>query len=186
MRKVIFQMLVTLDGFFEGKQREIDWHDVDQEFNDYIWGFFPLLDTLLFGRVTYDMMADYWPSASALEQDPITAKWMNEVHKVVFSRTLGHVEWQNTHLVKTDPVAEVRRLKKLPGKGMAIFGSSDLSLPLLEANLIDEYHLFINPLLLGEGKRLFDGLSHRVQFKLLRTKVFTSGLVGLFYQPLAR
>jgi len=186
MRKVIFQMLTTLDGFFEGKQREIDWHVVDQEYNDYIWSIFPALDMLLFGRVTYEMMAEFWSSAVALEEDPVTANWMNELPKVVFSRTLRQADWQNTRLIKTDPVAEVKRLKALSGKDMAILGSSDLALPLLEANLIDEYHLFVNPLLLGEGKRLFAGLSHRVHFKLLRTKVFASGLVGLFYQPLTK
>jgi dihydrofolate reductase len=183
MRKVNFQMLVSLDGFFEGPQHEIDWHTVDDEYNRYAWDICSHSDTLLFGRITYELMAAYWPSAQALKEDPITAGWMNRLDKVVFSHTLTSVDWQNTRLVTTDPVAEVARLKALPGKDITIFGSSDLSLSLIDANLIDEYILMINPVILGKGKRLFVGLDHRLELKLVGSKVFSSGLVGLFYQP---
>ena len=186
MRKLIFQMMVTLDGFFEGPQHEIDWHVVDDEFNQYAWELCGGLDTLLFGRLTYELMAAFWPSPQALKDDPVTAGWMNTLNKVVFSRTLNSVSWQNTRLVKTDPVAEVTRMKTIPGKDLAIFGSSDLSLPLAEADLIDEYRLFINPMILGSGKRLFNGLAHRLELKLDNTKLFKSGLVGLFYSPVRR
>jgi dihydrofolate reductase len=181
MRKVLFQMMVTLDGFFEGPHHEIDWHVVDDEFNQYAWEMCSRADTLVFGRVTYQLMADFWPSAQALRDDPVTADWMNRLDKVVFSHTLNKVSWQNTRLVKTDPVDEVARLKSLPGKNIAILGSSDLSLPLLKAGLIDEYRIMINPVVLGSGKRLFSGLEQRLNLKLTGTKVFHSGLVGLFY-----
>ena len=186
MRKLIFQMMVTLDGFFEGPQHEIDWHVVDDEFNQYAWELCAGLDTLLFGRLTYELMAAFWPSPRALRDDPVTAKWMNALNKVVFSHSLNSIGWQNSRLAKTDAVAEVTRMKAMPGKGLAIFGSSDLSLPLAAAGLIDEYRLFINPVVLGSGKRLFSGLQGRLELKLDNTKLFKSGLVGLFYSPVRR
>jgi dihydrofolate reductase len=185
MQKLVAQMMITLDGLFEGTHQEIDWHAVDDEFNEYAWELCRRVDTILFGRVTYELMASYWPSATALEQDPVTAGLMNNLNKVVFSQTLPGVDWQNSRLVKTDIVTEVRRLKALPGKDLAIFGSSDLCVPLIQANLIDEYHLLVNPVVLGGGKSLYAGLNKRLQLKLMRTKQFNSGLVGLFYQPAA-
>jgi Dihydrofolate reductase len=183
MRKLTAQMMITLDGFFEGPHHEIDWHVVDGEFNDYAWGVLNSVDLLLFGRLTYELMAAYWPSADALKEDPVTARLMNEHEKVVFSKTLKQVAWQNTRLVSTDIVSEVKRLKNQPGKDMVIFGSSDLCVPLVKANLIDEYHLLVNPVVLGSGKSLYAGLGQRLNLKLINTRQFSSGLIGLFYQP---
>jgi dihydrofolate reductase len=99
MRKVIFQMLTSLDGYFEGPNKEIDWHTVDVEFNEYASNFLDNIDILLFGRVTYELMANYWPTQEALTNDPIIAKKMNNIPKIVFSTTLSNVAWQNTQLV---------------------------------------------------------------------------------------
>jgi dihydrofolate reductase len=183
MRKIILQNAVTLDGFFEGSQREIDWHTVDEEFNEYAIDLLKHLDTLLFGRITYELMADYWPTAAAMRDDPIVAERMNNLAKVVFSTSLKNVEWNNTRLVKGDIVEEVSRLKQQPGMDMAIFGSSDLSVPLVNAGLIDEYRLFVNPLFLGSGKTLFKGLNKRLNLKLVKNLTLKSGVVGLFYTP---
>jgi dihydrofolate reductase len=110
MRKVIFQMQISLDGYFEGPNREIDWHNVDDEFNEYDNEFLSTVDTLIFGRVTYELMASYWPSVSAITNDPIIANWMNNLPKIVFSKTLGKVDWNNTRLVKENIYEEISQL----------------------------------------------------------------------------
>ncbi|GAP13017.1 dihydrofolate reductase [Longilinea arvoryzae] len=183
MRKVIFQNMLTLDGLFEGPQHEIDWHTVDAEFNEYAIALNAELDTLLFGRRTYELMAAYWPSPEARRDDPLVADMMNRLQKVVFSRMLDHVDWENSRLVKSDPAVEVARLKALPGKNMAIFGSADLSTTLIQHRLIDEYRLFFNPIILGAGHPAFKGLLDRIPLKLVGSKIFKSGLVQLNYQP---
>lgn len=183
MRKIIIHNLTTLDGFFEGPRREIDWHQVDAEFNDYSIDLLKSVDTLLFGRVTYELMASYWPTEAALEDDPIVAGYMNNLAKVVVSRTLKNVDWNNSRLIKDHVVEEISKLKKEPGKDIAIFGSSDLAVALIPAGLIDDIRLFVNPLFLGAGKPLFQGMKDRLNLKLVKTKPLKSGVVGLFYEP---
>ncbi|MFI5135213.1 MAG: dihydrofolate reductase family protein, partial [Chitinophagales bacterium] len=175
-----------LDGFFEGPNKEIDWHNVDAEFNDYAINFLKSLDALLFGRVTYELMAGYWPSQDALTNDPVVAGLMNGLQKIVCSHSLEKVDWNNSRLLKENIPEEIRKLKNQSGKDIAIFGSSDLSLTLIENDLIDEFSIFVNPVLLGNGKRLFRGLKSKVNLKLLSTKVFNSGNVLLCYQPLRK
>jgi dihydrofolate reductase len=182
MRKVFIQNMVTLDGFFEGPNHEIDWHVVGEEFNDYALSLEASIDTFLFGRVTYDLMASYWPSEAGLRDDPHVANMMNSLNKVVFSRTLEKVDWINSRLVKDDPVQEVARLKQLPGKDMAIFGSADLAAALIPAGLIDEFRIFINPIVLGAGNPMFKGLKKRLPLKLVSSRTFQSGIVLLVYQ----
>ena len=110
MRKVILFMMVTLDGFFEGPNGEIDWHNVDQEFNKFAIEQLDSVDILLFGRKTYELMASYWPTPAAATDDPIVADKMNRLPKIVFSKTLSSVEWQNTRLVKENVAEEVAKL----------------------------------------------------------------------------
>ena len=184
MRKVVFQMLVSLDGYYEGPDHGIDWHNVDAEFNEYaIDNLRNKFDTLLFGRVTYEGMAAWWPTPAAATDDPIVANLMNTLPKIVFSRTLDRAEWQNTRLVKEHAAEEVARLKQQPGKDIAIFGSSDLALALIPHGLIDEYHILVNPIVLGGGKALFHGIQGRLKLKLLRTQTYRSGNVLLVYGP---
>jgi dihydrofolate reductase len=183
MRKLILQMMISVDGYFEGPNHELDWHNVDDEFNELAISFLDTVDTLLFGRETYELMAGYWPTEHATTDDPIVAAKMNSLRKVVVSRTLKSVAWNNSALVKGNVVDEVRKLKQLPGKNVAIFGSSDLAAALTEQQLIDEYRIMVNPVILGAGKSLFDGLGRRQQLKLVESKVFRSGNVLLRYQP---
>ncbi len=183
MRRIIFQMLVSLDGYFEGPNKEIDWHVVDGDFNEYAVEMLNSVDTLLFGRVTYQLMASYWPTLSARTDDPVVAERMNNLPKIVFSRTLTKVEWQDTRLVGEDAVEEVAKLKRQPGKDMAIFGSSDLAVSLTKSGLIDEYRIFVNPLFLGAGKPVLRGLNERLHLKLVNSRQFSSGVVMLCYQP---
>ncbi len=186
MRKVIFFMLVSLDGFFEGPDRDINWHHVDEEFNEFAIQQLDTVDTLLFGRVTYEGMASYWPTPSAAADDPVVAGKMNSFPKIVFSKTLSSPTWQNTQLVKDNFVQEITKLKQLPGKDLIIFGSSDLAVTFIEQGLIDEYRIMVNPVVLGDGKSLFNGLQKRLELKLLGTKVFGSGNVLLYYGPVGK
>jgi dihydrofolate reductase len=144
------------------------------------------VDILLFGRVTYQLMADYWPSPAALQDDPVIAGWMNRLPKVVFSRTLKSVEWENSRLVSDDPAQEVARLKAQPGKDMILFGSSNLSVTLAQRGLIDEYRMMVAPIFLGDGKALLHGIPERLKLKLIDTRTFDSGVVMLSYQPAAK
>ena len=178
MRKVIVSNLMSLDGFFEGPNHELDWFVVDEEFFAYARDMLRGVDTILFGRKTYQHMADYWPSAPAEE----IADQMNNLAKIVFSRTLESVEWQNSTLVKNDAVAEISKLKQLPGKDMVILGSASLASFLLQRGLIDEYRVILNPVFLGSGRPLFQDVKQRLRLKLSRTKLFGSGVVVLYYE----
>jgi dihydrofolate reductase len=183
MRKIIFQMMISVDGYFEGPDKELDWHVVDKEFISYAIDLLNSVDTLLFGRVTYQMMAEYWPTPAAIEDEPIVAERMNFLPKIVFSPTLEKVEWQNSRLVKGNIAEEVTKLKHQAGKDMVIFGSSDLAVALTKLGLIDEYRIIVNPVLLGSGKTLLEGLHERLKLRLIETKTFSSGTVLLCYQP---
>ncbi|MBM9575864.1 dihydrofolate reductase [Leptospira sp. 201903070] len=177
-------MMVSVDGYFEGPNKEIDWHLVDDEFNEYAFDFLNQIDTLLFGRITYELMENYWTSEEAIENDPQVAQRMNDVEKVVVSRTLKNPKWKNSKLIQGDLEKEIRKIKQQTGKNIAIFGSSDLTLPLIRAGLIDEFRILINPILLGKGKSLFQGLPEAQKLKLEQTKIFKSGNVFLSYRPI--
>jgi dihydrofolate reductase len=181
MRKVIFQMMISLDGYFEGPERDISWHNVDEEFNNYAIDLLNNVDTLLFGRITYQLMAEYWPSQEAITNDPIVAERMNSLAKITFSRTLDKVEWKNSRLVKGTIPEEIMKLKKQAGKDIALFGSSNLALTFIEHNLIDEFRIMVNPVVLGKGTPLFNGIKEKLPLKLIKSKTFDSGNVLLYY-----
>jgi dihydrofolate reductase len=180
--------MVSLDGYAAGPAGDIRWHNVDEEFNSYAAGFLSQIDTLLLGRITYNLMARYWPTAEARREDPLIARRMNEMQKVVVSRTLRRVEWENSTLIGAHVVREILRLKrrrpagKRPGY-IAIFGSSNLALTLIRHNLIDEYRLIVNPVILGRGTPLFAGIGRRLTLRLQRARRFRSGNVLLTYLP---
>lgn len=146
MRKLVLFNLVTLDGYFEGPNGELDWHNVDDEFNEFAWKQLDSTDTLLFGRVTYQLMAGYWPTETAIKNDPVTARKMNEKAKFVFSKTIQSADWNNTKLVQSDVEGHVRKLKQEPGKDLILCGSANLGATLMEHNLIDEYRIMVNPM----------------------------------------
>ena len=183
MRNVFLFMMVTLDGFFEGPNQEIDWHNVDEEFNEFAIQQLDEVDTLLFGRVTYEGMASFWPTPFAKENDPIVAEMMNTIPKIVFSKTLEKVEWNNSRLVKENIAEEVLQLKQQQGRDLAIFGSANLMVSLLQLGLVDELRIMVNPVVLGNGKPLFKGIYDKLNLKLLKTKTFRSGNIMLCYQP---
>ena len=183
MRKLIFFMLTTLDGYYAGPNGEIDWHNVDDEFNEFAIDQLNSVDTLLFGRVTYEGMASYWPTPDAIANDPVVAGKMNQLQKIVFSKTLDKVVWENTRLIKANAPEEIAKLKEQPGKDLIIFGSSDLAVTLIPYGSIDEYRIMVNPIVLGNGKPVFKGIKDKLKLRLIKTKTFRSGNVLLFYQP---
>ena len=182
MRTVYLFNMVTLNGLFEGAGRDISWHNVDSEFNAFAVEQLGTTDLLLFGRVTYELMAGYWPTDQAGKDDPVVAGLMNRIPKIVFSKTMDRAEWNNTRLVKDSPDREIASLKRQAGKDIGIFGSSDLAVSLANAGLIDEFRIIVNPLLLGAGKPLLQGLSNKLDLKLSNTRQFASGNMLLIYR----
>ena len=181
MRKLIMWNMVTLDGFFEGRKPwEIDWHELawGEELEQMSIEQTGSADLLLFGRRTYEGMAQYWPTAT--EQ---VADIMNSISKVVFSGTLDKADWNNTRLVKSKAEEEVARLKQQPGQDMLIFGSADLSATLMRHSLIDEFRLGVVPVVLGGGNPLFKPIPDRLPMKLLEARPLKSGCVILRYEP---
>jgi len=184
MKKLIFQMSVSLDGYVEGPNHEIDWHLVDEEFNAYAVQMLTASDVLIMGRRTYELMAGYWPTAT--DNDPVVKEKMNSTPKLVFSRTLRKVEWQNSRLTAGSIADEVARLKEVPGDGLLPVGGSELAASFLEQGLMDELRIILTPILLGGGKTMFDGIKRRYPLRLLSTKTFKSGSVIVTYEPTLR
>ena len=181
MRKLIMWNMVTLDGYFEGAQRwDIDFHNTGwgDELQQFSNEQMSTADLLLFGRVTYEGMAQYWPTAKGA-----TAERMNSIQKVVFSRTLTSADWANTRLVSTDAAEEVARLKQEPGGDILVLGSADLCASLSRAGLIDEYRLGLNPIALGQGNPLFKAETGQMKMRLLEARPLKTGAVLLFYAP---
>lgn len=178
MRRLIVSNVMSLDGFFEDADRTLSWFVQNEGFFDYAREMLRAVDTILFGRTTYAMMAAYWPSAPADEM----AEKMNHLPKVVFSNTLPSVEWKNSRLVRGDAAEEVRRLKQTAGEDMVILGSSVLASALLQAGLIDEYRVILTPVLLGRGTPLFQGIRGPVSLKLAGVRDLTAGVVLLSYE----
>jgi dihydrofolate reductase len=183
MRRILAFLVVTVDGYYEGPDQEFDWPVVDEEFNEFGLQQLDEVDTLLFGRVTYEGMASYWPTPAAEQDDPRVAARMNGLPKLVVSRTLDRADWADTRIVKGDVAAELTRLKQRPGKDIAVFGSSDLVVSLLGMGLVDELRIMVHPVVLGAGKSLFRTAPERVRLRLVEARTFRSGSVLLTYRP---
>ncbi len=184
MRKVIYMMMVSLDGFVEGPHREIDWHIIDEELHTAANNQQSAIDTYLYGRRMYQLMAEDWPP---VETDPTVPGYMVEfariwksMPKIVFSKTLDRVEW-NSRLVRGNIAEEVAKLKALPGKDMSV-GGANLASTFIRLGLIDEYRIFIHPVVVGGGTPLFPTLDEPLKLRLVETRTFGSGVVYLRYQ----
>jgi dihydrofolate reductase len=182
MRKIIVFENVTLDGFMAGPDGELDWAIRDDEVTQNSQEGNDSIDTFLFGRVTYDMMASFWPTPMGKSANPVFADALNNTPKIVFSTTLKKADWQNTEVMKELTKEEILKLKQQPGKNMMIFGSGALVEQLTKLRLIDEYQLMLNPVVLGKGMPLFKNTTDRMNLTLVQTKTFKSGLVLLQYQ----
>jgi dihydrofolate reductase len=174
--------MISLDGFFEGPNHELDWHNVDDEFNGFAIEQLREIGLLLFGRVTYQLMASYWPTPAGIADDPVVASHMNEIPKLVASRTLERAEWDNTTLIRDNLAEEVSRLKQQTGKDIAVFGSANLLSSLIPLGLVDEHRILVNPILLGSGVPLFKRFHERLNLRLVNSRTFRSGNVLLTYK----
>jgi dihydrofolate reductase len=188
MRKLIVFNHVTLDGYFVDKNGDMSWAKADHQ--DAEWNAFVAENAsgggvLVFGRITYELMAGFWPTPFAIENMPDIAKGMNSMPKVVFSRRLEQAAWKNTTLVKGDLAAEIRKMKQQPGEDMAILGSGSIVSQLAQEGLIDEYQIVVNPIVLGAGRTMFDGVKEKLSLKLTKTRAFKNGNVLLCYEPTA-
>jgi dihydrofolate reductase len=186
MRRLTVFNNVTLDGYFTGMDGDLSWVDKnkqDDEWNAFVEENATGGGVLLFGRVTYELMASYWPSSMARENDPVVAEYINQTPKFVFSRTLKNLAWQNTRLIRGDIVLAVRMMKDQPGPDMAILGSGSIVSQLAPEGLIDEYQIVVNPVAIGQGRTMFDGVKDRLTLNLVKTRVFRNGNVLLCYEP---
>ena len=185
--------MLSLDGYFEGPNHDISWHNVDDEFNRFAVEQLREADLQLFGRRTYQLMEAFWPKAA---KDPKISKHnleiarlINNVDKIVYSRTLDRVEekenWRNVKLVHEFDPEDIRRLKEQSGKGIWVAGS-DLAVSFIKAGLIDEFRFMINPVTIGRGTPIFSGLNHKLNLELFQSRIFKSGNVLLYYRPVAR
>lgn len=179
-------MMVSVDGYFEGPNHDLSWHNVDAEFNEFAIEQTKSVGTLLFGHRTYDLMKDYWPTEKARKGDPIVSNLMNTTPKIVFSKTLDKVEetehWKNVRLMKEVNANEIIKLKSESQKNLAIFGSNQLCVSMMEMGLVDEFRIMVNPVAIGQGTPLFAGIKEKFKLKLINTKDFKSGNMLLFYQ----
>jgi dihydrofolate reductase len=184
MRKLVIFNFTTLNGYFEGLGGDLSWHRHGEEESKFASESVGQGGVLLFGRITYEHMASYWPTPQAMQQAPAVAEGMNKAEKIVFSRTLKKADWENTRIIGEDVAGAVRQLKQMPGKDMCLLGSGSILTQLADAGLIDEYQFMVDPVALGDGTPTFRGLRRKLDLKLISTRAFKSGVVLLSYQPL--
>jgi len=177
MRKVIVSMMVSLDGFIEAPEHDINWHIWDDEMGSYMMDFMQQVDTFLYGRVSYELMLQYWPDAKGPFADR-----MNETRKIVFSRTLSSVSW-NAILIKDDIPGKINELKQQPGKDMVLFAGADILSTFTRHDLVDEYRLMVNPVVLGKGTPYFKNMEQQLKLTLTGSRSFSCGNVLLCYAP---
>jgi dihydrofolate reductase len=182
MKKIIVSNLMTLDGFIAGDNGDLNWFRADNEFMEYSRKLCRSIGAILFGRRTYQMMAAYWPTDEAIEHDPIVAERMNNLPKVVVSKTLSKPTWTNSRLVSDRVMENVQELKETADGDIAILGSGELVSSLLPHGLIDELRLFVHPVILGRGKPEFSSVPSEVELKFKGARPFKSGVVVLVYK----
>ena len=188
MRHLIFFMHTSLDGFVAGPNGEMNWIKVDEEMFDFVGSMTDKADAALYGRVTYEMMQGYWPTAgdqpNASKHDKEHSAWYNKVSKYVLSTTMNAEGLVNTTVISDNLVENINKIKNQDGKKILIFGSPRASHSLLSEGLIDEFWLFVNPILLGNGMPLFKGIKEMTKLNLLESITFTNGVIALHYETL--
>ncbi|MDC5317503.1 dihydrofolate reductase family protein [Acinetobacter baumannii] len=191
MRKLILFLHASLDSFVEGPNGAMDigWIAYDADLANHANKILNSADTVIWGRATYKMMQNYWPTMlsnpEASEHERNHAEWIEKTEKIVFSTTLDTVEWNNSRLVKDHVEEEINKLKQQPGKDMVILGSPRFAHYLMQLGLIDEYKITVSPVLLGSGLPLFQGIEQKIGLKLIENKTFASGAIGLHYQKIS-
>jgi len=184
MGKLSVFNFISLDGYYKDANNGIDWHQHGQEEGEFSAKNLEYDSILLFGRITYEMMASWWPSQNAIDLMPEIARGMNQAEKIVCTNTLQHTNWQNTRIMSDDIMAQIAELKKTSPKNITILGSGKLSTQLAEAGLIDTYQIMIDPVAIGKGTSVFSGIQEHLNLKLSNTRSFKSGTVLLSYEAL--
>lgn len=181
MAKLNMFNFITLNGFYKGLHEDISWHKHGYQEAAFSEKSAQGDGILLFGRVTYQMMAGYWPTPAAKQNMPSTAAGMSKAEKIVFSRTLTEADWENTRIVKSDLIEEVQKLKQ-GDKNITILGSGSIVSQLAEHNLIDTYQIMLDPVAIGKGTSIFSNISNELHLELTGTETFKSGVVLLNYK----
>jgi dihydrofolate reductase len=185
MKKIFLFMMVSLDGFFEGENHDLSWHHTDEEFGQFADEQMAEMGMILFGRRTYQLMENFWPSETGMREAPVTAHLMNSLPKIVYSKSLDEIKetenWQNITLRHEINAEEIQRLKESSSKDIAILGSNKLLVALTELGLVDEFRIMVNPVVIGKGTRLFEGLDKKLDLQLNKTRIFKNGNVLLYY-----
>jgi dihydrofolate reductase len=185
MRRIISTVHISLDGFVSGPNGEMNWINVGAELFDHIGKRISQTDTVLYGRVTYEMMQSYWPSAGdepgASKHDIEHSNWYNKASKIMLSRTMKGANFPNTKIISNNLMQEISKIKQSTGSEILVFGSPTATHSLIQQNLVDGYWLFVNPVILGKGIPLFTGITHKADLTLLSTRQFTSGVTELNY-----
>lgn len=186
MRHLIFFMHTSLDGFVARPTGEMDWIKIDNQMFDFVAEMTDQADAALYGRVTYEMMQGYWPTAgeqpNASKHDKEHSAWYNKVPKIVLSRTLDETGLINTKVIRDRLSENITKLKQQNGKNILIFGSPGASQSLLNEGLIDEFWLFVNPIILGEGMPLFKDIKATTQLRFVESKIFSCEVIALHYK----
>lgn len=185
MGKLSSFQFITLNGFYKGADEDTSWHshNPNSEESEYAKEGAQSGSILLFGRTTYDMMAGFWPTPQALQAMPEVAKGMNASEKIVFSRTLKKADWNNTRIIKDHIEDAVKKLKQESSKDMTILGSGSILAQLATAGLVDNFQFMIDPVALGEGTPILEGIGHQLNLQLTSHRVFKSGTILLTYLP---
>ncbi|MDD8018728.1 MAG: dihydrofolate reductase family protein [Bacteroidota bacterium] len=185
MRKIISFMHISLDSFVAGPNGEMNWIKVDEEIFDHVGKRISKGGTALYGRVTYQMMENYWPAAGdepdASKHDIEHSKWYNKVHKVVLSKTMKDADLTNTTIISDNLSERINEIKQQVGEDILLFGSPTATHSLIQLNLIDGYWLFVNPIILGRGIPLFVDIKDKIKLNLMTTQQFTCGVTELNY-----
>lgn len=185
MGKIISFMHISLDGFVAGPNGEMNWIKVDQEIFDHVGKRISQTNAALYGRVTYEMMEGYWPTAGdapgASKHDIEHSKWYAKAHKLVLSRTMKGASLPNTTIISDDLSQNINEIRKQSGPDILLFGSPTATHSLIQLNLIDGYWLFVNPIILGQGIPLFTNIKEKIKLNLVSTHQFTSGVTELNY-----
>ena len=172
--------MVSLDGFIEDTEKNIEWHNWNAEMDQYMGDFFQTVDTIIMGRRTYELMVEYWPENTT--EDPVIRNNMNNLPKLVFSKTLTTTPWNNCRLISEINKDEINKLKSQPGRDMVIFGGATIASAFTNQGLIDEYRMIVNPVILGGGTQLFNVNDKRLELFLIESKAFNCGNVLLHYR----
>jgi dihydrofolate reductase len=183
MRTLASFIITSLDGFYEGPNGELDWSIVDEEFKDFAIRQLDEADTLGFGRATYEHMAAYWPTHQAQANDPAIASRMNAKPKLVFSTALEQARWSSTIIIGGEAVERIEAVKTAPGGELLVIGSARLTACFAAAGVLDELRVMVCPIVLGQGRSLFEELKDRVALRLANVRQFDSGNVLLTYRP---